>query len=63
MSEGQKSERYLVVGEEQPDRSKCEMENSAYIGDETGQTRIEGFTVSNGDIIYQVMAVLQKRKV
>ena len=33
------------------------MENGAYIGDETGQTRIEGITVTNGDIIYQVIAV------
>lgn len=33
------------------------MENSAYIGDETGQTRIEGVTVTNGDIIYQNGAV------
>lgn len=51
-----------MVGAEPTDRSKCEMENSAYIGDETGQTRIEGITISNGDIIYQVMVVMQTKK-
>lgn len=38
------------------------MENSAYIGDETGQTRIEGVAVTNGDIIYQVIAEVQEKK-